>query len=145
MISSILSLAFSGLLIYKIYQYMFYKPPNFPPGKAEIDTFCFQFVSSSSTAGPPRIPFLGSYPLLLMLNYKHIHKAIDVLCKYYKTDILGLYAASFPTIVANSERTVRECLNNHDIDGKPQLLLARMRDPEFQIRGIAAEIEGWVS
>lgn len=72
---------------------------------------------------------------MLLLNYNHLHKAIDWLCKYYKTDVLGLYAASFPTIVLNSERTARESLNNPDLDGKPQLLLSRMRDPEFQIRG----------
>lgn len=72
---------------------------------------------------------------MLLLNFKHMHKAIDMLCKYYKTDILGLYAATFPTIVCNTERTARESLNNADIDGKPQLLLARMRDPEFQVRG----------
>lgn len=95
---------------------MVYKPKNFPPG-------------------PPRLPLLGAYPYLLLLNYKHLHKAVDWMCKFYKTDVLGLYAAHYPTIVTNTTETSKECLNNHSLDGKPGLLLARMRDPEFSIRG----------
>lgn len=51
MISSILSVAFFGLLIYKSYQYMFYKPPNFPPGEAEVE-----FESNFVTVFPDRSP-----------------------------------------------------------------------------------------
>lgn len=65
-----------------------------------------------------------------------MHKAIDRLCKYYKTDVLGMYVGDFPTIVANTAATVKECLSNPDLDGKPQFLLAKMRDPEFVVRGI---------
>lgn len=57
------------------------------------------------------------------------------MCKYYKTDVLGLYAAHFPTIVANTTATARECLNNPALDGKPALKLAQLRDPNFEIRG----------
>lgn len=116
MASIILTLACVGLILYRIYKYMFTKPDNFPPG-------------------PPRLPWLGSYPFMLLLNYGHMHRAIDWLCKYYKTDVLGLYAANFPTIVANTAATAKECLNNPDLDGKPQLLLATLRDPDFTIRG----------
>lgn len=86
--------------------------------------------------GPPRLPILGSYPYLLLLNYKHVHKAVDWLCKYYKTDVLGLYAAHFPTIVANTTETSKELLNNQALDGKPALKLAQIRDPDFVVRGI---------
>lgn len=72
---------------------------------------------------------------MLLLNYKHLHKAIDWLCKYYKTDVLGLYVANFPTIVANSTVTAKEILNNAKLDGKPDLLLAQLRDPDFVTRG----------
>lgn len=85
--------------------------------------------------GPPRLPILGSYPYLLLINYKHLHKAVDWLCKYYKTDLLGLYAAEFPTIVANTMATAKELLNNPALDGKPTLKLATLRDPDFVSRG----------
>lgn len=72
---------------------------------------------------------------MLLINYKHLHKAIDWLCKYYKTDVLGLYAASYATIIGNSNATVKELLNNPKLDGKPDLKLAQIRDPEFVTRG----------
>lgn len=118
MASIILTLLCVGLVLYRIYKYMFSRPDNFPPG-------------------PPRIPFLGSYPVLLLLNYKHLHLAVDWLCKYYETDILGLYCGSVPTIVANSNDTVRAMLNHTDFDGKPGLLLAKLRHFDFKLRGIS--------
>lgn len=81
------------------------------------------------------MPILGAYPYMLLINYKHLHRAIDWLCTYYKTDVLGFYAANFPTIVGNSTATVKELLNNPRLDGKPALKLAQLRDPEFKIRG----------
>lgn len=57
------------------------------------------------------------------------------MCWYYKTDVLGLYAASFPTIVASTSSSVKECLNNQALDGKPALKLATLRDPDFEVRG----------
>lgn len=95
-----------------------------------IKNFCVIFCE-----GPPRLPILGSYPYLLLLNYNHIHKAVDWLCKYYKTDVLGLYAAHFPTVVANTTDTAKILLNNQSLDGKPGLKLAQIRDPEFVVRG----------
>lgn len=117
MASIMLTLACVGLVLYRIYKYMFSKPDNFPPG-------------------PPRIPFLGSYPLMLLLNYKHMHLAVDWLCKYYKTDLLGMYCGSVPTIVANSHASVKALLNHNDFDGKPALLLGKLRHFDFNIRGI---------
>lgn len=73
---------------------------------------------------------------MLMVNYKHLHKAADALCKYYKTNVLGLYFASTPTIIVNDEKGIREALFTRAFDGKPALLLAQLRDPDFKIRGI---------
>lgn len=81
------------------------------------------------------MPILGAYPYLLLVNYRHLHKAIDWMCNYYKTDVLGLYAAHFPTIVANTTASAKECLNNPALDGKPALKLAQLRDPNFDVRG----------
>lgn len=85
--------------------------------------------------GPPRLPIFGTYPILLLINYKHLHKAVDWLCKYYKTDVLGFYVSNFPTIVGNSTASVKELLNNPKLDGKPGLMLAKLRDPDFNIHG----------
>lgn len=86
--------------------------------------------------GPPRLPFFNSYLFMLMTNYKHMHKAADILCKYYKTNILGLYFASTPTIIVHDEKSVREALFTREFDGRPALLLASLRDPDFNIRGV---------
>lgn len=130
-------LCFCIVLVFT-YKFLFGKPNNFPPGKFlsnfSTSTNIF-FNNSSSIEGPPRFPLLGSYPILLWINYRHVHRAIDALCKYYKSDVLGFYAANFPTIVVNSAAKVRECLRNPDIDGKPPLLLAKMRSPDKNVRG----------
>lgn len=73
---------------------------------------------------------------MLLVNYKHMHKAADVLCKYYKTNILGLYFASTPTIILNDEQSVKDALFTREFDGKPGLMLAQLREPEFVIRGV---------
>lgn len=116
MASIILTLACVGLVLYRIYKYMFSRPKNFPPG-------------------PPRIPFLGSYPLMLLLNYNHMHLAVDWLCEYYETDLLGMYCGNVPTIVAHSHASVKALLNHSDFDGKPSLLLGKLRHLDFNIRG----------
>lgn len=65
-----------------------------------------------------------------------MHKAVDLLCKYYKTNVLGCYFASTPTIIVNDASSVKEALFTRSFDGKPPLLLAQLRDPEFNIRGV---------
>lgn len=76
-----------------------------------------QFVKT----GPPRLPIFGTYPFLLLFNYKHVHKAVEWLCGVYKTDLLGLHAMHIPTVVGNTTEVVREMLNNQALDGKPML------------------------
>lgn len=67
-----------------------------------------------------------------------------MLCKFYKSDIIGFYIAEYPTIVVHNTELSRKCLNERDFDGKPQLPLAKIRSPDEKIRGIFfTEGEGW--
>lgn len=106
-----------GLIAFRCCKFLFERPKNFP-------------------SGPPRIPFLGGYAIMLMINYWHIHKAATKLCEFYKTKILGVYLGSFPTIIVNDLAIVKEVLNRVEFDGRPNLFLARMREKNFQRRGI---------
>ncbi|XP_059611495.1 probable cytochrome P450 304a1 [Phlebotomus argentipes] len=105
------------LILYRIYKYMFYRPPNFPPG-------------------PPRLPMVGSYIFLLLLNGKDLHKAVLTLCRWYKSKTIGFYVGSLPVIVCNDYEGVKEILNRSEFDGRLDIFLARMRDPNFGLRGI---------
>lgn len=58
------------------------------------------------------------------------------LAKYYKSDIIGLYIGGFPAIVVQAHEHVVSLLNNPDFDGRGDVILIRMRDPESQLRGI---------
>lgn len=117
MLSAILWCAIFGLSAYRLYRFMFDRPPNFPPG-------------------PPRVPYFDSYIILLLVNYKHMHKAAEALCRYYKTNVLGLYFAGTPTIIVNDEETVKKALFLREFDGRPALKLAELRDPEFKLSGV---------
>lgn len=64
-----------------------------------------------------------------------MHKASDWLCRYYKTNVLGFYFADKLAIVANDAESVKEALFNMDMDGKPKMMLAKMRDPNLNLRG----------
>lgn len=86
--------------------------------------------------GPPRIPVFGSYLFLLMVNYSQIHKAISTLSKYYKTNVLGFYLGDTPTIVAKDTASVKEILLNQSFDGRSDMLITQVRDPERSPRGL---------
>lgn len=81
------------------------------------------------------MPFVGSYLFMLMIDYNHMHKAVDWLCKFYQTKVLGMYFGDTPTIVAYSADIVKASLHHRDFDGKPQLTLAKLREPDLHIRG----------
>ncbi|XP_055697775.1 probable cytochrome P450 304a1 [Phlebotomus papatasi] len=106
-----------SLILYRIYKYMFYRPKNFPPG-------------------PPRLPYVGSYLFLLLLNRKEIHKGVLWLTKWYKSKTIGLYVAGAPTIICNDYEGTKEILTRSEFDGRPDIFLARMRDPKMNRRGI---------
>lgn len=86
----------------------------------------------------------GSYLFLLLLNYDALHKAVLTLCKYYKSKVIGFYIGPFPTIVANDYESVKELLYQRDLDGRPDIFVARMRDPNENLKGIFfTEGLGW--
>lgn len=72
---------------------------------------------------------------MLLLNYQHLYKAIAWLCKYYKTDVLGLYIGPYLTMVAHSNDATKESMNEPNFDGKPFLSLAAIREPDFKPYG----------
>lgn len=74
--------------------------------------------------------------MMLLLDGKYMHKAADFLCRYYNTNVLGIYFGNLPTIVCNDAETVKEALNTREFDGKPQQLLSQLRTPDFKIRGV---------
>lgn len=165
LVSQILVSVISILVIYRIYKFMFYKPPNFPPGKIMyfISEFriklennlakaspiklnslkYYRFLTINCFVGPPRIPRFGSYLILLLVNYSQIHKAISALSKYYKTNILGFYLGDTLTIVANDTASVKELLLNTAFDGRPDVEIAKARDPDHGPRGITQNLHNY--
>ncbi|XP_062533833.1 probable cytochrome P450 304a1 [Armigeres subalbatus] len=106
-----------GLVAYRCHRSLFDRPKNFP-------------------SGPPKLPFLGGYAIMLLLNYRHLHKAANQLCSYYKTKLLGIYLADFPAVIVNDHALVKEVQNRVEFDGRPDLFLARLREKNFKLRGI---------
>lgn len=116
-----------GLALYRAYKWSVYKPPGFPPG-------------------PPRIPLLGSFWAMMLVNRKELHKAIRTLSRWYKTDLLGLWLGGAPTIVAQSYELSREVFRRSEFDGKPDFFPARIREPNHNLLGIFfQEGEMWKS
>lgn len=117
MVSVVLLVIYALLIIYQCYKYCISRPPNFPPG-------------------PPRIPVFGAYLLLLLIDRKNLHLAVLKLCKWYKSKVIGLYIGTTPTVIANDYESVREILYNTAFDGRPPIFLAKLRDPDRELRGI---------
>ncbi|XP_055524353.1 probable cytochrome P450 304a1 [Wyeomyia smithii] len=106
-----------ALLLYRCVRFLFGRPPNFP-------------------SGPPRLPLLGGYAIMLMINYRHMHKAAQKLCEFYRTKILGIYLGDFPSIVVNDLEVAKEILSRTEFDGRSDMFLARLRERNFLRRGI---------
>lgn len=68
---------------------------------------------------------------MLMLNHTHLHFAVDRICAFYKSTIIGLYLGTFPTIIINDLANLKKSLYHRDFDGRPDILLAKLRHPEF--------------
>lgn len=117
MISVVLLGIYALIFLYIAYSYCFHRPPNFPPG-------------------PPRIPIFGAYLWLLLIDRNNLHLAALKLSKWYKSKVIGFYIGSVPTIVANDYESVREVLFNQAFDGRPDIYVARMRDPDHARRGL---------
>lgn len=97
--------------------------------------FVYTFYIFFSHLGPPKIPFFGSYLFLLLLNKDHLHYAVIKLCTFYKTNILGFYLGTTPLVVMNSGEKVKQSLLHREFDGKPDLVVARLREPNMNLFG----------
>ncbi|CAD7091023.1 unnamed protein product [Hermetia illucens] len=117
MVSVILLAAFVCMVIYYAYEYATHRPKNFPPG-------------------PPRIPFFGAYLFFLLVNFKSTHSAALLFSKWYKSKMLGFYLGSYPTVVVHSHEGVKEVLLRPEFDGRPDLFAGRLREPNFNRKGI---------
>lgn len=117
MASVIVLAAYAIFFLYQLYRYCFYRPKGFPPGL-------------------PRIPYFGSYPFLFLLDFNNLHLAIQKLCKYYNSNVVGFYYGNSLGVVSNDQETVREVLFNPDFDGRNDLFIARLRSENFNLRGI---------
>lgn len=76
-----------------------------------------------------------------MVNYSQIHRAVSALSKYYKTNVLGFYLGDTLTIVAKDTASVKEILLNQAFDGRSDLLITQVRDPERSPRGFEFMID----
>lgn len=85
--------------------------------------------------GPPKVPWFGSYIFMLLIDYKHLHKAAQKICEFYKSNIIGMHLGSTPVIILNDNEKVKKALLHRDFDGKPDVLIGRLRDPDFNLRG----------
>lgn len=81
------------------------------------------------------MPLLGGYVFLLLLNKNHLHYAVNILCKFYKTNILGFYLGTTPLVVMNDGVKVKKALLQREFDGKPDLTVARLREPNMNLLG----------
>lgn len=116
-LTAVLIASFVLLAIYKSVRWMFERPPNFPPG-------------------PPRLPLVGSYLFLLLVNYRHIALALTRLAKWYGTDVLGFYYGATRCVTMHGMDVSREALLNPDLDGRAVFELVRARDPNWGAYGI---------
>ena len=103
--------------------------------------------------GPPRIPIVGSYLLLFVINQKSLHRAVLKLCDYYKSKVeiifgnfailkyyssnkvIGFYSGSILVVVANDYKSVKEMLLRQEFDGRADILSARSREPNYKLNG----------
>ncbi|XP_001237486.2 probable cytochrome P450 304a1 [Anopheles gambiae] len=117
-ISALLWSAVVLLLSYRFYLNRIKRPLNYPPGPAV------------------RLSPLQDYALLLLLNHRHLQRAASRLAHFYRTKVLGLFLAGLPTVIVRDGEIARKLLTRRELDGRPDLFLARMRQKEFHLRGI---------
>lgn len=86
-------------------------------------------------SGPPKVPWFGSYIFMLLLNHKDLHYAVNRICKFYKTTVLGLHLGPYPVVIVNDSENVKKVLYHRDFDGRPDILMGRMRHPELDVHG----------
>lgn len=57
------------------------------------------------------------------------------MCQFYKTTVIGFYLGEFPIIVVNDVESVKKALFHRDFDGRQDILMGRLRHPNFEIHG----------
>lgn len=72
---------------------------------------------------------------MLILNRHHLQIAANLFAKWYESNIVGLYLGDTPAIILNDTEKVKKALNTPEFDGKPDILAARLRDPNLKLRG----------
>lgn len=72
---------------------------------------------------------------MLLLDRNHLHRAVNRICEFYKSTIIGFHLGETPIIVVNDSDGVKNALNHRDFDGRPDILLARLRHPDLELRG----------
>lgn len=68
---------------------------------------------------------------MLILDHKHLHRAVERLCQYYKSSIIGFYLGNFYTLVISDLEHTKQALNHREFDGRPDFLAVRLRHPDF--------------
>lgn len=93
------------------------------------------FMFSMWRLGPPKVPWFGSYIFMLLLDRKHLHYAVNRICQFYKSTVIGFHLGEYPIVVVSDIENVKKVLNNRDFDGRPDILMGRLRHPDFELHG----------
>lgn len=72
---------------------------------------------------------------MLLLDRKHLHFAVNRICQFYKTTVLGLHLGPYPVVIVNDSENVKKVLYHRDFDGRPDILMGRMRHPNLDLHG----------
>lgn len=86
--------------------------------------------------GPPKVPWFGSYIFMLLLDRKHLHYAVNRICQFYKSTVLGIHLGPYPVVIVNDSENVKKVLYHRDFDGRPDILMGRMRHPDLDLHGL---------
>lgn len=87
------------LIVYKLYRFVYDKPPNTPPGII-------------------RIPIGGAYWLLLWGNYNFPHLTIDYYVKKLKSKIISCYFGDFFVVIVNDYKNIKEVFSREEFSGR---------------------------
>lgn len=81
------------------------------------------------------MPWFGGYIFMLLLDRNHLHRAVNRICKFYKSTVIGFYLGAFPIVVVNDSENVKKVLYHRDFDGRPDILMGRLRHPKLDLHG----------